>query len=248
MAILAKIRAAFENSISECLHFQALGATAKAAGLPAPQEALNRSAFPWHDDLDEAGAAIGLDINLTPVTLGEIEMTTRRDLLTAAALLAPLSLGIKTARAKAEQESPKMADFLFVQNARSIAYADGKLTLKGINPVTVMFSDRPERIAGHMATARFVPFWGNGKDSFLKDPPNATLSFLEDEALTDAVVELQDPVLSGEDLSYRVKVLEGEIPARAGLASLFIDIIGMPLTPLSFAGARRRVWRRAVWR
>jgi hypothetical protein len=31
--------------------------------------------------------------------------------------------------------------------------------------------------------------------------------------------------------------------------SLFIDIIGMPLTPLSFAGAARRTaYRRAVWR
>jgi len=36
------------------------------------------------------------------------------------------------------------------------------------------------------------------------------------------------------------------LPAEGGLASLFIDIIGMPLTPLSFAGARRRMWRRAV--
>ena len=92
------------------------------------------------------------------------------------------------------------------------------------------------------------PFWGEGKDSFLKNPPNATLSFLEDQSHTDAVVELRDPELVDEDLSYRVKILDGEIPSSAGLASLFIDIIGMPLTPLSFAGARRRVWRRAVWR
>jgi len=180
-------------------------------------------------------------------------MTTRRELLTAAALLGPLSLATRTTRATAEQEekgqdAPKMADFLFVQNARGIAYADGKLTLEGVSPVTVMFSDRPERIAGHMATARFVPFWSQGKDSFLKDPPNATLSFLEDQSLVDGVVELQGPVLSGDDLSYQVKILEGEIPVRAGLASLFIDIIGMPLTPLSVAGVRRRTWRRAVWR
>jgi hypothetical protein len=178
-------------------------------------------------------------------------MTTRRELLAAAVLLGPLSLvTAKTAQAveKQEEGGHGMADFLFVQNAKSVAFADGKLTLEGVSPATVMFADRPERIAGHMATARFVPFWSEGKDSFLADPPNATLSFLEDESLADAVVELQDPVLSGDDLSYRVKVLEGEIPASAGLASLFIDIIGMPLTPLSFAGARRRVWRRAVWR
>lgn len=180
-------------------------------------------------------------------------MTTRRELLTAAALLAPMAFALKSAQAaeedhKEDPEAGKMADFLFVQNAKGITYADGRLTLNGVSPATVLFSDRPERIAGHMATARFVPFWGEGKDSFLKDPPNATLSFLDDQSLADAVVELRDPVLAGDALSYQVTVLEGEIPSSAGLASLFIDIIGMPLTPLSFAGARRRMWRRAVFR
>ena len=95
-----------------------------------------------------------------------------------------------------------------------------------------------------MTTAKFVPFWGEGKDSFLKDPPNATLAFLEGEDLADVVVTLRDPVLTGDDLSYQVKILEGKIPASAGPASLFIDIIGMPLTPVSYAGAARRAWRR----
>jgi hypothetical protein len=188
-------------------------------------------------------------------------MTSRRDVIAAAALLAPLSLALKVTQSAAEPQTAvrerhksgeqegqqgKIADFLFVQNARGIAYAKGKLTLKDVSPVTVMFSDRPERIAGHMATERFVPFWKDGNDSFLKDPPNATLSFAEDRQLEDVVVELRDPVLDGDDLTYRVKILEGKIPAEGGLASLFIDIIGMPLTPVSYAGARRRMWRRAV--
>jgi len=188
-------------------------------------------------------------------------MTSRRDVIAAAALLAPLSLALKVTQAVAEPQTAKreghqsgerdaqdgkIADFLFVQNARGVAYAKGKLTLKDVSPVTVMFSDRPERIAGHMATKRFVPFWKDGNDSFLKDPPNATLSFAEDKQLEDVVVELRDPVLEGDDLTYKVKILEGKIPAEGGLASLFIDIIGMPLTPVSYAGARRRMWRRAV--
>jgi len=176
-------------------------------------------------------------------------MTTRRKLLLAMALTAPLALTLTPVQATEEQKkeghaAPKSADFLFVQNARSITYADGKLTLKGVNPATVMFADRPVRLASHMTTAKFVPFWGEGSDSFLKDPPNATLSFLEGEELADVVMTLRDPVLAGDDLSYQVKVLEGDIPASAGLASLFIDIIGMPLTPYSYAGAARRAWRR----
>lgn len=176
-------------------------------------------------------------------------MTTRREILTAAATLAPLAIALKAAQAT---EGPgghggaEKADFLFVQNARSITHKDGRLTLKGVNPVTVMFSDRPERIAGHMTTARFVPFWSEGNQSFLLDPPNATVSFLEHRDMVDAVVVLQDPKLEGEDLSYQVRVLEGTLPEKGGAASVFIDIIGMPLTPVSYAGVARRTWRRAV--
>jgi hypothetical protein len=143
------------------------------------------------------------------------------------------------------EEAAKQADFLFVQNAQSIHYADGKLTLKGVSPTTIMFSDRPERIAGHMATARFVPFWSKGKDSFLADPPNATLSIVDENKVNDVVVVLRDPELKGDELSYHVRVLEGEMPAQGGPVSLFIDIIGMPLTPLSYAGVARRTYRRA---
>jgi len=129
--------------------------------------------------------------------------------------------------------------------------ASGRLTLQGVSPVTVFFADRPERIAGNMPTSVFVPFWSEGKDSFAKDNPNANLSILEkDKAVADIVVMLRKPVLKGEDLTYDVKILEGDMPAKGGPVSLFIDIIGMPLTPLSYAGvARRTAYRRAVyWR
>jgi hypothetical protein len=60
---------------------------------------------------------------------------------------------------------------------------------------------------------------------------------------------LRDPVLTGEDLSYDIKILQGEPPPTAGPVSVFIDIIGMPLTPLSYAGVDRRMWRRRYyWR
>ncbi len=172
-------------------------------------------------------------------------MTTRRKLITTAAL-AGMAAASTSTRAQAKQ-----ADFLFVQNAASMSYADGKLTLKGVSPVTVFFSDRPERIAGNMATQVFVPFWNDGKDSFAKDNPNANLSVLEkDKFNADIVVTLSNPVLKGDQLSYDVKVLEGTMPASGGPASLFIDVIGMPLTPVSYAGvARRTAYRRAVvWR
>ena len=46
----------------------------------------------------------------------------------------------------------------------------------------------------------------------------------------------------------RFKVLQGEMPAKGSDVSVFIDIIGMPMTPLSFAGVARRSYRRAYFR
>ena len=53
-----------------------------------------------------------------------------------------------------------------------------EFTLHGLAPSTLMFSDRPERIVGHLTAAQFVDGWGHGENSFLDDPPNAVLSFL----------------------------------------------------------------------
>jgi hypothetical protein len=138
----------------------------------------------------------------------------------------------------------KNVDVLFVQNAKNMSFSEGKLVLRGVNPVTVCFTDRPARLAGHMQTSRFVPLWSQGKDSFLKDNPNATLSVFSGDNVADLVVELSNPQLSGDDLTYDVRLLEGTPPVNGGACALFIDIIGMPATPMSYAGVARRSFRR----
>jgi hypothetical protein len=140
--------------------------------------------------------------------------------------------------------SEKKVEYLYVQTAHAVSYQDGKLTLHGVGPTTLFFSDRPDRIAGHGTTEEMVKTWSQGEDSFAADPPNATLSILGDAAIEDVVVELSKPVLLGSKLTYDVRVLNGKMPASGGAASLFIDIIGMPLTPYSYAGAYRRAFRR----
>jgi len=175
-------------------------------------------------------------------------MTTRRGFVVAASALTASSFaGFGSALA---QEAPKQADFLFVQSAKGMTFdkSTNKLTLTGVSPVTVFFTDRPERIAGNMKTAAFIPFWNEGKDSFKSDPPNADISLLEGGELTQIVVVLQDPVLNGDDLTYTVKVLQGEMPAKGSEVSVFIDVIGRPLTPMSYAGVARRSYRRAYYR
>ena len=141
------------------------------------------------------------------------------------------------------------ADFeaLFVQSARRVTSFDGAITLHELAPSTLMFSDRPERIVGHLTTKQFIDGWGHGENSFLDDPPNAVLSFLDadEDAPEDVVVTLTNPRMDWERLTYDVDVLEGQLPARTGPCSLFIDPIGRPLSPVSVMGVRRRGRRRA---
>ena len=84
-------------------------------------------------------------------------------------------------------------DVLFVQNAKDVTFNNGKLVLRDVNPVTVCFTDRPARMAGRMQTSRFIPLWSQGKDSFLKNNPNATLSLFSGDNVSDLVVELSNP-------------------------------------------------------
>lgn len=169
----------------------------------------------------------------------------RRQVLAGATTLASaLAVG-----GLARAQDSATADFLFVQTATGMAFdADqNQLTLNGVSPVTLFFSDRPERIAGNMKTADFVPFWSDGTDSFLSDPPNADISILEDGKLRQTVVVLRDPRLEGGSLVYTVEeIVSGVMPVLGQDVSVFIDIIGMPLTPVSFAGVDRRAFRRAA--
>ena len=134
---------------------------------------------------------------------------------------------------------------LYVQNSAGTKYDGSRLTLAGVGHTTLMFSDRPDRVVAHVPTAEFVDGWGDGDDSFADDPPNAVLSSFEGAEVNDVVVVLSEPKLDGSDLSYAVSITDGELGATSAESSLFIDPIGRPLSPVSFAGARRRGRRRA---
>ena len=62
---------------------------------------------------------------------------------------------------------------LFAQTAREVTSDGDKVTLHGASPATLYFSDRPQRVVGHLTTQKFVEEWGEGENSFADDPPNA---------------------------------------------------------------------------
>ena len=147
---------------------------------------------------------------------------------------------------ESQDQSAQSDEFeaLYVQTAAGMAYDNGRLTLNGIAPTTLYFSDRPNRITGHITTEEFLDTWGDGDDSFADDPPNAVLSTFSDDEVNDVVVVLQDPALDGDQFSYQVEILDGEMLVIGGGSSLFIDTIGRPMTPVSVAGVHRRGRRR----
>jgi hypothetical protein len=140
-------------------------------------------------------------------------------------------------------EAPEI-EALFVQTAHSMSYEDGQLTLHTLAPTTLFFSDRPDRVTGHITSQEFVDSWDKGPDSFESNPPNAVLSIFHPDMVSDIVVELTEPEYSEGQLSYIVEILDGEMPASGGPSALFIDVIGRPLTPVSAAGMHRRDRRR----
>src|SRR5215475_7182299 len=118
-------------------------------------------------------------------TLWEAPMTSN-SMKIAAALVATAFLSAPpqppaTAQTKAPAKAP---EFMFVQTAKDIAYKDGVLTLHDVSPMTVFFSDRPQRIVG---------------------------------------VVRNNPRLNGNNLTYDVRTLEGDLPTTGIMSTLFID-------------------------
>ena len=103
------------------------------------------------------------------------------------------------------------AQLMFVQSAEDLKVdaATNTFRLVKVNPQTVYFSDRPQRIAGNLKMADYLKTWQEGRDNFGADPPNATLSVYEPGQAqpTLVVVTIMKPVMQGADLLYAYKVL-----------------------------------------
>jgi hypothetical protein len=128
--------------------------------------------------------------------------------------------------------SQEKVQLMFVQTAESfkVEPTAKKLRLVNVNQQVLYFSDRPQRIAGHLTMPAYLDEWkaGEGPDNFAADPPNATLSVYEggnrENSIT--VIEISKPVMDGKDMIYNYKVIEGSMPKTGGTTALFIDWIG----------------------
>lgn len=143
-------------------------------------------------------------------------------------------------------QQPQIVPSMIVLNARGAKLTGQKLTLDGVSPNAIVFADRPVRAAGHALTAHLLEEWSSSSaDSFAKDPPNATVSVLNkaNASVADVVVVLKAPKLEpgpgGDKLTFDVQLLEGDLANADGPATVFIDIINLPIA--------RRTSHRGAW-
>ena len=152
-----------------------------------------------------------------------IKHSIRHGLVLALAIAALLAAW----QVSAEQKTPAPGDheinWLFVVNTTGGTYDGKSVTLHNVPPVLV-FSDRPDRIWGHMTVSELLPKVKGGPNSFVENPPNSVLStFREGELPTEATLVMTEASFDGTNLTFTVDVLDGQIPATFGPASLFVD-------------------------
>lgn len=147
-----------------------------------------------------------------------------RDISKLILVMLILGLGYQLAAANPvinEKDAPK---FLYSLSASSGNMEGDRIILENV-PLVVYFSDRPNRLAGQLSIEVFAQGWDQGSDSFRADPPNATLSILTDDGVQNTVIEISEPDVKAKEgsISFKVRVLDGEVPKSFGTATLFID-------------------------
>ncbi len=129
--------------------------------------------------------------------------------------MAVLSVSYGVPAEETEELQPeKNVTFMFVQTAQSgtLIPVEGMdnlytLTLMGVAPQTIAFSDRPERIVVQAPMQQFL----DGMCFSCDNPPNAAIEILDADGDEDlAVVELFDPVndAANQTLQYNASFLE----------------------------------------
>ncbi len=113
----------------------------------------------------------------------------------------------------------------YVQQAASMKFDGTNMTLNGLAPSTIFFSDSPYRLAGAVDQKKFTGLWkGNGP--FASSPPNAALSVLGKPGDVPVIVELTSAQVDGDGIKYGVKTISGKLPDSAENVALFIDHVG----------------------
>jgi hypothetical protein len=82
------------------------------------------------------------------------------------------------------------------------------LTLTGVKPGMLAFTDRPDRQAQRWDTTEFFNYWAN---EFGDDPPNAVTS-----ADSEAAITINDPQVSGDTVTFTATPHRNPLESQGG--------------------------------
>ena len=140
---------------------------------------------------------------------------------TTSAIAAPSG---QSASATVLDEYKKPPSFLFVVQAKEAVLKpvdddlhrytlSMKLTDENVGKI-IAFTDRPYRIVKMMTTKQLLDLWGEGKNSFKADPPNAVLSANGFDA---RIVILESIIINNERLAYTLVQTDPSTPSLKGI-------------------------------
>ena len=139
-------------------------------------------------------------------------------LLVTAVLLLTMS-----AQAEHVIDESKRPNYQFIISGDTGTLKDGKLSLTGV-PVVTFYTLGEKRLAGHIYIESFAEVWKKSAQIVKTDPPNGTISVLSKEGPQGATIELSEPNADVNDLSFKARVLEGELPESFGPFQIYIRL------------------------
>ena len=123
----------------------------------------------------------------------------------------------------------KQPEWLMVMRGEQGEFQKGSggeytLTITGVKPEMLAFTDRPERQAQIWDTTAFLDYWVS---EFNTDPPNAVIS-----ADSEAAITINSPKISGDTVTFTATPLPGQtLPTDTiNQPTLFIDDLLRPST------------------
>ena len=120
-------------------------------------------------------------------------------------------------------DDSKNPQYLFVITGDTGTFEGGKLTLKGA-PIVTFYAMSIQRSVGHFLVGTFVEMWEKNSSIYKSDPPNGTISVLDEKGSLGAVIDVSNPESTLNSITFDARVLEGKLPASFNASSFFLKL------------------------
>jgi hypothetical protein len=114
-------------------------------------------------------------------------------------------------------------EYLFIITGDTGTYKDGSLALTGVPIISFNYLGAT-RETGHFLVGSFVEVWNENSSAYKADPPKGTLSVLDEKGDSNAVIEVSNPSSTLNTLTFKAKVLEGNVPDSFNASTLFLEL------------------------